>query len=93
MREKVMVTGHRSPDADSVCSALGYAFFKNRTDSTRVYVAVRGRRAERRNAFCFWTVWFHFNSAAPASFVTASPGCAAETAGDRPRRWARRRFS
>lgn len=42
MREKVFVTGHRSPDTDSVCSALGYAFFKNRTDSTRVYVAVRG---------------------------------------------------
>lgn len=42
MREKVIVTGHRSPDTDSICSALGYAFFKNRTDRTRVYIAVRG---------------------------------------------------
>jgi len=42
MRQKVIVTGHKSPDTDSVCSALGYAYYKNRTDSSRVYIAVRG---------------------------------------------------
>ncbi|MCX6098278.1 MAG: putative manganese-dependent inorganic diphosphatase [Caldiserica bacterium] len=41
MRQKVIVTGHKSPDTDSICSALGYAFYKNRTDPSRVYVAVR----------------------------------------------------
>jgi len=42
MRPKVIVTGHKNPDTDSVCSALGYAFYKNRTDPTSVYIAVRG---------------------------------------------------
>lgn len=41
MRQRVIVTGHKSPDTDSVCSALGYAFYKNRTDPSRAYVAVR----------------------------------------------------
>jgi len=42
MRQKVIVTGHKNPDTDSICSALGYAFYKNRTDPSKVYVAVRG---------------------------------------------------
>lgn len=42
MRPKVIVTGHKNPDTDSVCSALGYAFYKNRTDPASVYIAVRG---------------------------------------------------
>jgi manganese-dependent inorganic pyrophosphatase len=42
MRPKVIVTGHKNPDTDSICSALGYAFYKNRTDPTSVYIAVRG---------------------------------------------------
>jgi manganese-dependent inorganic pyrophosphatase len=42
MRQRVIVTGHKNPDTDSVCSALGYAFYKNRTDPSNVYVAVRG---------------------------------------------------
>jgi len=42
MRQKVIVTGHKNPDTDSICSALGYAFYKNRTDPSRVYIAVRG---------------------------------------------------
>lgn len=42
MRQKVIVTGHKNPDTDSICSALGYAFYKNRTDPSRVYLAVRG---------------------------------------------------
>lgn len=42
MRQKVIVTGHKYPDTDSICSALGYAFYKNRTDPSCVYMAVRG---------------------------------------------------
>src|SRR5450759_5414574 len=41
MRQTVIVTGHKNPDTDSICSALGYAFYKNRTDPSRVYTAVR----------------------------------------------------
>jgi len=37
-RKRVLVIGHRSPDSDSVCSAIGYAYFKNILDNTQVYV-------------------------------------------------------
>ncbi len=42
MRQRVIVVGHKNPDTDSVCSALSYAFYKNRMDPSRVYLAVRG---------------------------------------------------
>lgn len=31
MNEKVMVTGHKNPDTDSICSAIAYADFKRQT--------------------------------------------------------------
>ncbi len=37
----VLVLGHRSPDNDSICSAVAYAHLKNVTDSENVYVPVR----------------------------------------------------
>ncbi len=37
----VLVFGHRSPDNDSICSAVAYAHLKNITDSERVYVPAR----------------------------------------------------
>ena len=30
MKDKVYVVGHRNPDTDSICSALSYAYLKNR---------------------------------------------------------------
>ncbi len=38
MKDIVYVTGHRNPDSDSICSAIGYAYFYNKT--------TRGSRAE-----------------------------------------------
>jgi manganese-dependent inorganic pyrophosphatase len=38
---RVYVTGHRSPDADSIASAIGYAELKRRLDPRNNYVAVR----------------------------------------------------
>jgi len=38
-RERVLVIGHRSPDSDAVCAAIGYAYFKNMVDRSRLYVA------------------------------------------------------
>lgn len=32
MKEKVYVTGHQNPDTDSVCSAIGYAYLKERLE-------------------------------------------------------------
>lgn len=38
---KVYVTGHRNPDMDSICAAIGYANLKNAVDKNNTYVAVR----------------------------------------------------
>ncbi len=35
---RVLVIGHRSPDSDSVCAAIGYAYFKNLLDEANLYV-------------------------------------------------------
>lgn len=32
MREKIYVTGHQNPDTDSICSAIGYAYLKERLE-------------------------------------------------------------
>lgn len=37
----VLVFGHRNPDNDSVCAAVGYAHLKNLTDPDSVYVPAR----------------------------------------------------
>lgn len=37
----VYITGHRNPDVDSICSALGYANLKNLTDPANEYRPVR----------------------------------------------------
>lgn len=36
----IYVTGHRNPDMDSICSAMGYAALKNLTDPRHEYVPV-----------------------------------------------------
>ncbi len=40
--DEILITGHRNPDMDSVCSAWAYARLKNRTDPGSSYIAVRG---------------------------------------------------
>ena len=37
----IYITGHKNPDTDSVCSAYGYAEFKNKTDPDNNYIPVR----------------------------------------------------
>ena len=44
---KILVIGHKNPDTDSICSAIAYADFKNRTSSGAVY---EPRRAGEINA-------------------------------------------
>jgi manganese-dependent inorganic pyrophosphatase len=39
--EPVIVVGHRNPDNDSICSAVGYARLKSLLDSNTTYVAMR----------------------------------------------------
>lgn len=38
MNKRVLVVGHKNPDSDSVCSAIGYAYFKNLVDKTQLYI-------------------------------------------------------
>jgi manganese-dependent inorganic pyrophosphatase len=40
-QKQVFVIGHITPDSDSVCSAIGYAYFKNVLDKRYLYVPAR----------------------------------------------------
>lgn len=44
---EVIVIGHRNPDTDSICSAVGYAEFKRRTGTAGVIAARCGNTNER----------------------------------------------
>lgn len=39
-KNKVYITEHKNPDADSVCAAIAYAYLKKQLD-TKDYVACR----------------------------------------------------
>lgn len=45
--KEVLVIGHRNPDADAICSAIGYADFKRRTGLTEAVAARCGDTNER----------------------------------------------
>lgn len=40
-KKTIYICGHRNPDMDSICSALGYANLKNLIDPRNQYVAIR----------------------------------------------------
>ncbi len=44
---EVLVIGHRNPDTDAICSAIGYAEFKRRTGMRDVVAARCGDTNER----------------------------------------------
>src|SRR5882757_8345214 len=44
---EVLVIGHRNPDTDSICSAIGYAEFKRLTGMSNVVAARCGDTNER----------------------------------------------
>ena len=39
--KEILVTGHRNPDADSICAAYAYADLKNRIDPENRYIPIR----------------------------------------------------
>jgi len=47
----VFVTGHTTPDTDSVCSAIGYSYFKSQTDKTHLFTPVRAGKLNHETAF------------------------------------------
>ncbi|MBR0574730.1 putative manganese-dependent inorganic diphosphatase [Proteiniclasticum sp. BAD-10] len=50
MKDTVYITGHRNPDSDSICAALGYAEFKNKTGNGD-YIPVRLGDINRETQF------------------------------------------
>jgi manganese-dependent inorganic pyrophosphatase len=47
----VYVIGHRNPDTDSVCSAIGYSYFKNITDKRFLFTPARTGRTNEETRF------------------------------------------
>lgn len=47
----VFVIGHKNPDTDSVCSAIGYSHFKNVTDKRFLYTPVRAGKINEETKF------------------------------------------
>ena len=43
MKDIIYVTGHKNPDSDSVCAAISYAEFKNKTKNTPAIPVVLGK--------------------------------------------------
>ena len=50
-KKRVVVIGHRAPDTDAVFSAIGYAYFKNHLDKTRLYIPCRAGALNEETAF------------------------------------------
>lgn len=42
MKEPIHVIGHKNPDTDSICSAIGYAYLRNALGDTEVRPARAG---------------------------------------------------
>ncbi|MGB2841815.1 MAG: putative manganese-dependent inorganic diphosphatase [Halobacteriota archaeon] len=40
-QKQIFIIGHENPDCDSICSAIGYAYFKNIVDRRYLYVPAR----------------------------------------------------
>ncbi|RCV64167.1 manganese-dependent inorganic pyrophosphatase [Methanophagales archaeon] len=50
-QKQVFVIGHITPDSDSVCSAIGYAYFKNVLDKRYLYVPARAGSVNSETKF------------------------------------------
>lgn len=67
MKDTIYVTGHKSPDTDSICSALSYAELKNKLGFNAK--AVRLGEVSRETQF----VLDYFNTEAPQYLETVKP--------------------
>ena len=47
----INIIGHQNPDTDSICSALAYAWLKNRGSLTGLYEARRAGHVNRETRF------------------------------------------
>jgi manganese-dependent inorganic pyrophosphatase len=51
MKKTVYVVGHTTPDTDSVCSAIAYAYFKNITDKRFLFTPARAGKLNHETIF------------------------------------------
>jgi len=49
--KQVFIIGHKNPDCDSVCSAIGYAYFKNIVDKRYLYIPARAGELNSETKF------------------------------------------
>ena len=63
MARTVMVIGHKNPDTDSICSAISYAYLKNKINKDKevVYEAKRAGHVNGETAY----VLDHFKAELP----------------------------
>lgn len=67
--KNVLVIGHRNPDTDSICSAIAYAYLKNKINSSWTYEARRAGEPNNETKF----VLDYFGVPAPAMCHSVSP--------------------
>nr|MCI5863070.1 putative manganese-dependent inorganic diphosphatase [Lachnospiraceae bacterium]MDY2956092.1 putative manganese-dependent inorganic diphosphatase [Lachnospiraceae bacterium] len=60
--DKILVTGHKNPDTDSICSSITYTNFKNKLENTDKYAAMRLGNVSDETKF----VLDYFNMPEPA---------------------------
>ena len=65
----INIIGHQNPDTDSICSALAYAWLKNRGSLNGLYEARRAGHVNRETRF----VLQHFGVEAPRLCTDVSP--------------------
>ncbi|RLG13997.1 MAG: manganese-dependent inorganic pyrophosphatase [Candidatus Nanohalarchaeota archaeon] len=51
--EKIYIVGHKNPDTDSICSAVAYAYLKNKSENTDKYIAARQGKINSETHFIF----------------------------------------
>jgi manganese-dependent inorganic pyrophosphatase len=68
MKDVIYVTGHKNPDSDSICAAIAYAEFKNKTGETPV-LALRQGELSRETQF----ILDYFEVEKPTLLTTMKP--------------------
>ena len=72
MKDVLYITGHKNPDTDSICAAVAYAEFKNKTGSIKA-IPIRLGEINRESQFIldyfFSIVYIHNNFAVRQFYI------------------------
>lgn len=50
-KKPVYIVGHKNPDTDSICSAIAYAYLKNKCDNTCEYIPARAGQVNQETQY------------------------------------------